>query len=110
MEVIARLAGDESLGDRVMKVNNAGEHVAVGPAHGAPVHRLGSADSQSHRTRLARVCVASATSGRGKVRDFELLQARRLQLNRGIAGWVEGRKGGRMSPGDRVPCASPVRS
>ena len=29
MEVIARLAVDESLGDRVMKVNNAGEHGAV---------------------------------------------------------------------------------
>jgi 3-demethoxyubiquinol 3-hydroxylase len=29
MEVIARLAGDESLGDRVMKVNHAGEHGAV---------------------------------------------------------------------------------
>jgi 3-demethoxyubiquinol 3-hydroxylase len=29
MEVIARLAADESLGDRVMKVNHAGEHGAV---------------------------------------------------------------------------------
>jgi 3-demethoxyubiquinol 3-hydroxylase len=29
MEVIARLAADESLGDRVMKVDHAGEHGAV---------------------------------------------------------------------------------
>jgi ubiquinone biosynthesis monooxygenase Coq7 len=29
MEVIARLAADESLGDRVIKVNHAGEHGAV---------------------------------------------------------------------------------
>ena len=29
MEVISQLAADESLGDRVMKVNHAGEHGAV---------------------------------------------------------------------------------
>lgn len=29
MEVIARLAADESLGDRVMKVDHAGEHGTV---------------------------------------------------------------------------------
>ena len=29
MEVIARLGADESLGDRVMKVNHAGEHGTV---------------------------------------------------------------------------------
>jgi demethoxyubiquinone hydroxylase (CLK1/Coq7/Cat5 family) len=29
MEVIARLTADESLGDRVMKVDHAGEHGAV---------------------------------------------------------------------------------
>jgi ubiquinone biosynthesis monooxygenase Coq7 len=29
MEVTARLAADETLGDRVIKVNHAGEHGAV---------------------------------------------------------------------------------
>jgi 3-demethoxyubiquinol 3-hydroxylase len=29
MEIIARLAADETLGDRIIKVNHAGEHGAV---------------------------------------------------------------------------------
>jgi demethoxyubiquinone hydroxylase (CLK1/Coq7/Cat5 family) len=41
MEVIARLAADESLGDRVMKVDHAGEHGAVNIYCRASIGRAG---------------------------------------------------------------------
>src|ERR1700726_4478879 len=53
MEVIARLAADESLGDRVMKANHAGEHGAVNiyPPHLVRC-RGGRSDIKSERRQF----------------------------------------------------------